>query len=254
MHSILRDSKQGTGKRDGESKVNFMVDDIAEVEHTERAEKLRAEVKKRRADNKKWKKTMADLAENVYAVLMNPTFADRLNLHAIADGVFLILWGHFFDTVKARIRSIRANGNLQGTLFADQLSCLRLHRIEFADIASLENRDLGLFTTQTLQSIGVDYFQAFFFQNPISDGSDEEGNPATGGRAVAAAPVVPANAVAAAVANQVAVAPVGAANAGADGVLENAIAPSVPANAALGGGVNHAAGGRKRRRKRPRGG
>lgn len=74
MHSILRNSKQGTGKRDGEIKVKFNVDDIAEVEHAERAEKLRSEFKKRRADNKKWKRTMKNLN-----ALMNPAFVDRLN-------------------------------------------------------------------------------------------------------------------------------------------------------------------------------
>jgi hypothetical protein len=86
------------------------------------------------------------------------------------------------------------------------------------------------------------------FPNAISDGSDEEGNPVAGGRAVAAAPVVPANAVAAALVNQGAVDPVGAANAGADGVVENASAPVVAVNAAMGDGVDHAAGGRKRGR------
>jgi hypothetical protein len=79
MHSILRNSKQGTGKRDGEIKVKFNVDDIAEVEHAERAEKLRSEFKKRRADNKKWKRTMKNLPEKVYNALMNPAFVDRLN-------------------------------------------------------------------------------------------------------------------------------------------------------------------------------
>jgi hypothetical protein len=133
MHSILRNSKQGTGKRDSESKVKFKVDDIAEVEHTERAEKLRSEVKKRRADNKKWKKTRAHLAENVYAALMNPAFADRLNIHATMDKLFLLCFSHFFDTVQANITNIvlHANVNLQGTTFADQLRSFKIMRFNF---------------------------------------------------------------------------------------------------------------------------
>jgi hypothetical protein len=234
MHSsILRNSKQGTGKRGSKTKVKFSVDDTAEVEHTERAVSLRSQVKKRRADNKKWKKMMTNLDEKVYTALMTPAFADLLNTYARTDRTFRSLWFLFFEVVRASIRL-----NLQGTTFVEQLFSLRAYGIPFLAIASIENADDRLCASRTLYSIGgVPYFRDNFFDNAISE-SDDDGNSAAGEHAVTAAPVVPANAVAAAPVNQVAVAPDGAVNARADdGVVENAIAPDGAVNARAGDGV-----------------
>jgi hypothetical protein len=114
--------------------------------------------------------------------------------------------------------------------FAEQLRSLRAYRIPFPDIASIENAFHGRSTSRTLQRMGDESFREQFFQNAISNGSDDDGNSAAGEHAVAAAPVVPANAVAAAPVNQVAVAPDG------------------EANVAMGDGVNDAIGRPKRRR------
>jgi hypothetical protein len=206
MHSILRNSKQGTGKRDSETKVKFNVDDIAEVEHAERAVLLRSQVKKLRADNKTWKQIMKNLDKKVYTALMTTAFHDRLNTYAVTDRAFRSLWFIFFDDVRDNIRNIEGHRgvNLQGTTFAEQLFSLRAYGIPFLVIASIQNAADRLFASRTLQSIGgCTYFRDNFVQNAINDGSDDDENSAAGEHAVATAPVAPANAVAAAPVNQV---------------------------------------------------
>jgi hypothetical protein len=192
---------------------------------------------------------MANLAENVYVALMTADFADLLNARATNYQVFLFCWSEFFIKIKGHFTNITlAQGS---TSFAEQLRSLRSYEILFSAIASIENPDQRRYAIETLESMGmVSSFREQFFQTAISD-SDEDENPAAGGRAraVTPAPAVPVNTVAAALVNPVALAPVGAANAGADGVVEHAIAPVVVKNAAMGDGVGHAAGGRKRGRE-----